>query len=125
MKVLGIAPEKNGFRYCVLSGNRDNPHIIHYEKIQSNNFTCIQQLMNWYETSFENLISKFTPSCIGIKVSLAAKKDQIAHWYYPFGILHNSAHQKNTKTFEFVSANFTASKFGMDKTIESLPENRR
>ena len=73
--------------------------------------------MNWYETTFQNLVARFSPESIGIKVSLNAKKDEIAPWYYPLGILHNISHQNRINTFEFVSGNFTASKFGMDKTI--------
>ncbi|MBN3065190.1 hypothetical protein H5A21_14135 [Pectobacterium aquaticum] len=117
MTVLGINLEKNGFRYCVLDGSKDSPRIVHYEKIHTNNFPNTQLLMNWYETSFQNLITRFSPKNIGIKVSLNAKKDEIAPWYYPLGVLHNIAHQNNISTFEFVSGNFTASKFGMDKSI--------
>ncbi|MEO3682433.1 hypothetical protein ABHN84_09035 [Shewanella vesiculosa] len=117
MAVLGINLEKNGFRYCVLDGSRDAPSLIHYEKVQTNNFPNAQQLMNWYETTFQNLITRFAPESIGIKVSLNAKKAEIAPWYYPLGILHNIAYQNRISTFEFVSGNFTASKFDMDKSI--------
>ena len=117
MAVLGINLEKNGLRYCVLDGDRDNPNLIHYEKVQTNNFPNAQQLMNWYETTFQNLITRFAPESIGIKVSLNAKKAEIAPWYYPLGILHNIAYQNRIGTFEFVSGNFTASKFDMDKSI--------
>lgn len=117
MAVIGINLEKNGFRYCVLDGSKDSPGIVHYEKIHINNFPNAQLLMNWYETSFQNLITRFSPKNIGIKVSLNAKKDEIAPWYYPLGILHNIAHQNSISTFEFVSGNFTASKFDMDKSI--------
>lgn len=117
MAVLGINLEKNGLRYCVLKGDRDNPVLEQYEKVQTNNFPDTQQLMNWYETTFQNLLARFNPDSIGIKVSLNAKKAEIAPWYYPLGILHNLAHQNGTSTFEFVSGNFTATKFGMDKSV--------
>lgn len=118
MVVLGTTVEKNGLRYCVLDGGRGAPNIIHFEKVQTNNFPDTQQLMNWYETTFQNLIARFSPDSIGIKVSLNAKKAEIAPWYYPLGILHNLAHQSGISTFEFVSGNFTATKFGMDKTVD-------
>lgn len=118
MAVLGINLEKNGFRYCVLDGDRDDPSLMHHEKVQTNNFPNAQQLMNWYETTFQNLITRFAPESIGIKVSLNAKKAEIAPWYYPLGILHNIAYQNRIGTFEFVSGNFTASKFDMDKSID-------
>lgn len=117
MSVLGINLEKNGFRYCVMDGQKGAPNIVYFEKIHTNNFPNTQLLMNWYETSFQNLITRFSPESIGIKVSLNATKDQIAPWYYPLGILHNIAHNHQINTFEFVSGNFTASKFGIDKTI--------
>lgn len=117
MAVLGINLEKNGLRYCVLDGSKDNPTILHFEKVQTNNFPNTQQLMNWYETTFQNLLTRFSPTSIGIKVSLNAKKAEIAPWYYPLGILHNLSHQSQISTFEFVSGNFTASKFGLDKSI--------
>ena len=117
MAVLGINLEKNGLRYCVLDGTKNKPEIIHYEKVQANNFPNTQQLMNWYETTFQNLITRFSPDNISIKISLNANKVQISPWYYPLGILHNLAYQNGISTFEFVAANFTASKFGLDKSI--------
>ncbi|WP_041408823.1 hypothetical protein [Shewanella sp. MR-4] len=117
MVVLGINLVKDGLRYCVLEGNKNAPNIVHYEKVQTNNFPNTQQLMNWYETTFQNLITRFTPETIGIKVSLNAKKAEIAPWYYPLGILHNLSYRNQINTFEFVSGNFTATKFGMDKTV--------
>lgn len=117
MTVLGISLEKNGLRYCVLDGDKSDPNITHFEKVSTNNFTNTQQLMNWYETTFQNIIARFSPSSIGIKVSLNAKKAEIAPWYYPLGLLHNIAHQNGISTFEFVSGNFTASKFDLNKSI--------
>lgn len=118
MAVLGLNMEKNGFRYCVLDGSRDSPNIIHYEQVAANNFPNTQQFMNWYETTFQNLIARFSPVSIGIKVSLNAKKAEIAPWYYPLGILHTLAYKNQINTFEYVSGNFTATKFGLDKTVD-------
>lgn len=117
MAVIGINLEKNGFRYTVLDGIKYNPQLIHYEKMLTNNLTSTPQLMNWYESTFQNLISRFNPSTIGIKVSLQADKDEIAPWYYPLGILHKMAYQSQIGTSEFVAANFTPSKFNLEKTI--------
>ena len=38
MAVLGINLEKNGLRYCVLDGSKENPVFVHFEKIHTNNF---------------------------------------------------------------------------------------
>lgn len=118
MPVLGINLEKNGFRYTILDGTRSHPQLIHHEKVSANNFSSIPQLMNWYETTFHNLITRFNPSAIGIKVSLQADKDEIAPWYYPLGLLHKQAFQSGIPTAEYVAANFTSSKFDLDKTIQ-------
>ena len=115
MPILGINLEKNGMRYAVLDGTRSQPSIIHYEKVSATNFSNIPQAMNWYETTFQNLITRFRPTELGIKVSLQADKDEIAPWYYPLGILHKQAFQNGIATAEFVAANFTSSKFGLNK----------
>ena len=72
MSVLGISLEKNGLRYAVLDGTKAVPSLVGFEKVQTNNFTSTQQLMNWYETTFQNLLSRYSPTSIGIKVSLNA-----------------------------------------------------
>ncbi|HAV5966184.1 hypothetical protein [Acinetobacter nosocomialis] len=118
MTVLGINLEKSGLRYAVLDGTKDSPILIHADKINSPNFSSIPQQMNWYETTIQNILTRFNPSQIGIKVSLDAKRDSIAPWYYPLGLLHQQAFQQGITTTEYVSANFTPSKFGLDKTVK-------
>lgn len=118
MPVLGLNLEKSGLRYTVLDGTKSHPKLVHYEKISANNFSDIPQSMNWYETTFQNLITRFQPTAIGIKVSLQADKDQIAPWYYPLGILHKQAFQNGITTAEFVAPNFTPSKFNLDKSTK-------
>jgi len=73
--------------------------------------------MDWYETSFQNLLTKYKPTKIGIKLSLDAKKASIPYWYYPYGILHSICFKQQLEIAEFVPANFTPSKFGLEKTI--------
>ncbi len=118
MAVLGISLVKNGFRYCVLDGNNDSPTIINFNKIEISLSHNPQKLMNWYETTFQNLITNFSPTIIGLKVTLDAKKDEIAPWYYPLGLIHNLSYKNQIKTVEFVPRNFTASKFGMHKSVD-------
>lgn len=115
---MGICLVKNGLRYTILDGTREIPEVIHSDKLLTNNLTDTPMLMNWYETTFSNLLTRFNPDTIGIKVSLNAKKAEISHWYYPLGILHNLCHQQRIPTTEFVSGNFTSSKFDLDKTIK-------
>jgi len=117
MAVIGISLEKNGLRVVVLGGNKNNPLLISSEKIMTRNYTSIPQQMNWYETILQSLFTKFSPTNIGVKITLNAKKDCIAPWYYPLGLLHYQAYQQEINTTEFVPANFTSSKFDLPKTI--------
>jgi len=117
MSVLGISLEKNGFRYTILEGTQDTPIFVEKQKVTINAASDISELMDWYETTFQNLISKYAPSRIGIKLSLDAKKASIPYWYYPYGVLHNICFKNQIDVSEFVPANFTPSKFGLDKTI--------
>lgn len=117
MTILGINLEKHGLRVVVLDGTKVNPILVFTDKIAVHNFSSIPQQMNWYETTFQNFITRFSPSTISIKVSLNANRDAIAPWYYPLGLLHKQAYQYEITTHEFVAANFTSSKFGLDKSI--------
>lgn len=117
MTVLGINLEKNGFRYTILEGSKDAPTFVEKQKVAINATSDISELMDWYETTFQNLIAKHTPSNIGIKLSLDPKKASIPYWYYPYGLLHNICFKKQIEVSEFVAANFTPSKFGLVKTI--------
>lgn len=117
MSVLGISLEKSGFRYTILDGTKGAPIFIEKKKVDINAASEISELMDWYETTFLNLITKYKPAKIGIKLSLDAKKDSIPYWYYPYGVLHNICFKKQLSVYEFIPANFTPSKFGLDKTI--------
>ena len=118
MTVIGITLDKSGYSYTVLDGDRSNPRLVAFDNIPINNCENTQQLVNWYETTFENLITRFNPAAIGAKVSLNAKKAEIAPWYYPLGLLHNISYRKGIVVHEFVSQNFTPSKFGFSKDVD-------
>ncbi|MBJ8554223.1 MULTISPECIES: hypothetical protein [Acinetobacter] len=117
MATLGISLEKNGLRVIVLDGGKSAPILKYSEKIESRNFSTIPQLMNWYESIFQSLLTKYEPSIVGVKISLNAQKGCIAPWYYPLGLLHYQAFKRDIEIKEFVSMNFTSSKFSLDKSI--------
>ena len=117
MTVLGINLEKNGFRCTILKGSKDAPTFVEKQKVAINATSGISELMDWYESTFQNLVESYTLSKIGIKLSLDAKKSSIPYWYYPYGLLHNICFKKQIEISEFVPANFTPSKFGLAKTI--------
>lgn len=115
MITLGFNLEKNSYRFTVLDGDKENPTLIEKNKVVIHAVSNISKLMDWYETTFINLIENYSPEAIGLKLSLNAKKAEIAPWYYPYGILHSIAYKKEISVTEFVPANFTASKFGLKK----------
>lgn len=118
MAVIGFNLEKGGFRYSVLEGTKAHPKLIEKDRVIVNTLSDTSELMDWYETSFQNILTKFQVSKIGIRLALNGKKAEISSWYYPYGILHALAHKNNTAVSEYVSQNFTASKFNLDKGID-------
>ncbi|MBO2587858.1 hypothetical protein [Shewanella algae] len=118
MKVLGINLETKSFRIAVLEGSKVNPSLIEKEKVVFNSLLSIADLMDWYETTFQEIINRVSPDRISIKLSLNGKKDQISRWYYPLGVLHKIAHEKNVPVNEFIQQNFTASKFDWPKKTD-------
>jgi hypothetical protein len=118
MVTLGINLEKNSFRYTVLSGTRKSPKLKIKEKVTITAASSISQLMDWYETTFKLIIDKNSPDKIGAKLSLEGKRNQIAYWYYPYGILHMICYKKGLQIEEFTVRNFTPSKFNLPKTTD-------
>lgn len=114
MNFLGISLETKGFRYVVLSGSKAAPEFVDKGKVALD-YPNIGECLDGYETSFQTLVSKFSPERIGVKLTLDAKKDQIRHWYYPYALLHKMAYDQNIELHEFIPGNFVASKFGFPK----------
>jgi hypothetical protein len=118
MSVLGINVENKSLRFTVLGGSKKSPVFVEKDRHVINAATSIAELMGWYESTFNNLIDRVSPSAIGCKLSLEGKKAQIPYWYYPYGILNLIAHQRTIPVEEFIPRNFTPSKFGLDKSVD-------
>ena len=118
MKVLGINLETKSFRFAVMEGDKTNPSLIEKGKVVFNSSLSAADLMDWYETTFLEIINRVNPDKIAIKLTLNGKKDQISKWYYPLGVLHNVAHEKNLAVSEYIQQNFTASKFDWPKKTD-------
>ena len=119
MIIIGFNLETAGFRYTVLEGTKENPVLIKKQKVSKHGTTNISELMDWYETSFQNILDEFQPEQIGLKLNFGTlKKDQIPFWYYPYGVLHKLAYTENIPVTEFLPSNFTPSKFGLDKSVK-------
>ena len=94
MKVLGINLETKSFRLAVMDGTKETPNLIEKEKVVFNSALSIRDLMDWYETTFLEIINRVDPDRISIKLTLNGRKDQISKWYYPLGVLHKIAFEK-------------------------------
>lgn len=116
MRTIGFNLETKSMRYTILEGTKATPLFIEKDRFVINATNSTPALMDWFESSFQNLIDRVEPDKIGCKISLKGKKNQIPFWYYPYGVLNNIAHKQNLEVAEFTSQNFTASKFGLPKT---------
>lgn len=116
MMVIGFNLETGALRYTVLKGTKAEPLFVEKNRFVIKATTSTPELMDWFESSFQNLLDRINPGKIGCKLSLNANKSQIPFWYYPYGVLNNIAHKKGSEVVEFVSQNFTPSKFGLPKT---------
>ncbi len=94
MKTIGFNLEIKSMRYTVLEGTKAKPNFIEKDQIVINATSSTPALMDWFESTFQNLIDRLKPDKIGCKISLNAKKNQIHFWYYPYGVLNNIAYKK-------------------------------
>ena len=115
MRAIGFTLETKSLRYTILEGTKAAPVFVEKDRFVINAANSTPALMDWFESSFQNLIDRVKPDIIGCKISLNAKKNQIPFWYYPYGVLNIIAHKQNIQVTEFTSQNFTASKFGLPK----------
>lgn len=118
MTTIGFNLETKSVRYTILEGTKAAPLFVEKDRFVINAATTIPTLMDWFESSFQNLLNRIEPDIIGCKISLNANKKQIPFWYYPYGILNNIAHKQGIDVSEFTSQNFTPSKFGLPKTTD-------
>lgn len=121
-KSLGFCFEQDGIKYCCLEGTKESPILVKYDKASFPNINEKSDLTNWAESYIRQIINEHNPDTIGAKLSLKAEKNNIASWYYPMAMLHYVLYSQNKTATEFVSQNFTATKFGMSKSVNIYEE---
>lgn len=115
MKVLGIALAKNQLRLSLLDGTLKNPILICKERINTIDPMDIPPLMDWFETNFDDIITRHSPDKITYKLSLEQKKDQLGYLAFPLGILNLIAKKKGVPIIQCSSRGIGPSKLGLPK----------
>lgn len=115
MKVLGINILSGKIHYCVLEGSKASPSLVEKDRIVTISSAQVPALMDWFETTIENLINRINPDKIAYRQSLNLNKAQQYNISYPHGILNLLAFKKNIDIKSWVPQNFVASKLGLPK----------
>jgi Holliday junction resolvasome RuvABC endonuclease subunit len=120
VKVLGINILTGKIYYCVVEGTKTSPLLIEKDRIVTITSAQVPSLMDWFETTFENLINRINPDKIAYRQSLNLNKAQQYNISYPHGILNLLAHKKHISIQSWVPQNFVASKLGLLKGTNLL-----
>lgn len=118
MRILGIAVQKNYLRYSILEGTKAAPALIKKGRYPTTSPDEVPQLMDWFETQFEHLITQYKPNKIAYKLTLEPKLEQIHCLSFPLGILNLIAHQKEIPVVEYSTKAITTKKLGLPKTTD-------
>jgi len=118
MRVLGFNLQKGHIRYSVLEGTKDAPILVEKNRHKVITASSTSDLMDWFETTFDSLISRVMPDKIAYRLALEPRKAQISYLTFPYAILNLIVHKKNLPITEYTSRNFVPSKFGLDKKTD-------
>ena len=118
MPVLGIVLQKNFMRFSVLDGDRDGPIFIDKGRIATCDPKDVPQLMDWYETSFQQIIAEYHPSIIAYKLSLDPNIEQLHNLSFPLGVLNLLARKRGIQVKEFSHRAITPNKLGLHKSVD-------
>jgi hypothetical protein len=118
MKVMGIHLLKGQMRYSVLRGSKASPELIEKDRLDTIDVTNIPELMNWFDTNFNLLISKIKPQRVSYRLTLTPKKDQLFYLEFPYGILNLICYKKGIPINNYTSKSFNPSRLGQPKSID-------
>jgi hypothetical protein len=114
MDVLGFNLQKGEIRFSLLTGTKQVPRLVEKGRHLVID-EATPQLMDWFESTFDSIITRTSPDRIAYRLSLEPTKSQIQYLTFPYAILNLLAHRKKIEIYEYVTLNFTASKFGQPK----------
>lgn len=120
MKVLGVVLQKNHLRYAVVEGNKDAPNLVAKGRQTTSDPDETAELMDWYETHFEHLITEHEPDAIAYKLTLEPTLEQQHTLAFPMGVLNLLAKKKNIPAYEYSSRGITTSKLGLPKATDLM-----
>lgn len=115
MKIVGFDIHKGFLRCSILEGTKSNPMLVYKERRTVLSTDSIPDLMDWFESTFEEIIVSHRPNKIGYRLSLEPKKEQLHYLSFPYAILNLICHKRKIPLIEFTSRNFVPSKFGLPK----------
>ena len=117
MKVIGFNIVKNEIRHSILEGTISNPIFIEKE-IHTVASEPTPILMDWFESTFENILTRTNPDKIGYRLILNPKRAQIQYSIFPYAILNIIAFRRAIPIFEYINQNFVPSKLGQPKSVD-------
>lgn len=120
MKIIGFHILSGKIYYAVLDGTKQNPSLIEKNKKITLSTNSIPESMDWFETTFENIINRINPDEISYRQSLNLKKNQQYNISFPYGILNLLSFKKSIPINSWVPQNFVASKLGMTKGTDLI-----
>ena len=114
MKVLGVNLLQGELRYSLITGVRGAPQLVDRGRriVVSEDSP---ELMDWFESTFDEIIDSTKPDKLAYRLVLNPKKKQIYNLIFPFAILNLVAHRKKIAISEYINQNFTPTKFGYPK----------
>ncbi len=115
MKVLGIHLAKGQLRYALLDGTKDTPVLVEKGRLLTPDPADVPQLMAWYDSQFQELLTRLAPDKIAYRVALSPRKEQLFTSEFPFGILNLLAHQRSLPAVPYTPQSFVPSKIGLPK----------
>lgn len=113
MRVLSLFFLKGQLRFSVLEGTKAKPILVDKGRIVPLETADIACLMNWHESNFEALVSKYNPTEIVFRYVLDPDKEQLIHSEFPVGVVHLLCYKKGLPISGYVQQSLVPSKLGL------------
>ena len=95
MKIVGFDIHKGFLRCSILEGTKSNPTLVDNQRRTVLSTHSTPALMDWFESTFEEIITLHRPNKIGYRLSLEPKKEQLHYLSFPYAILNLICHKRN------------------------------
>ena len=105
----------NEMRLSTLEGTISSPNIIDKKKLIVKNDNDVPELMNWYETTFQNEVNRLKPDKIVCKLNLGPDKKQSITQIMPLGVFALSSWKMKIPFSLITLRQFSRSKLSLPK----------